>query len=135
MACLSHVKPLTQSRDNEIHVIGLNALALMGGPEALEAVTSAMKTASAPVQEEAVRILSTWPNKWPQDSEAGQALLMLASSAEKMSHQVLALRGYLQYVRGNKSLSNKQKVAKVSDMLVYTKRPEEKRQAIAVLGE
>ncbi len=135
LACFSHVKPLTQSRDNEIHVIGLNALALMGGPEALEAVTSAMKIGATPVQEEAVRILSTWPNKWPQDSGAGQALLALAASAEKMTHQVLGLRGYLQYVRGNRTLSPEQKVAKVVEALDHTKRPEEKRQAIAVLGE
>jgi len=135
LACLSHVKPLTQSRDNEIHVIGLNALAIMGGPEALGAVTSAMQTAATPVQEEAVRMLSTWPNKWPQDDAAGQALLVLASSAKKMSHQVLGLRGYLQYLRGNKRLSNDQKVGKVETVLIHTKRPEEKRQAIAVLGE
>jgi len=133
--CFSYVYPLTESRDNELHVIGLNALSIIGGPEALAAVTSAMKNAAPPVQEEAVRILSTWPNKWPQDSEAGQALLTLASSAEKMSHQVLGLRGYLQYVRGNGTLSSDQKVAKVAEALNHIKRPEEKRQAIAVLGE
>jgi hypothetical protein len=60
---------------------------------------------------------------------------MLATSAEKMSHQVLGLRGYLQYIRGNKKLSNEQKVAKVKDVRSHIKRPEEKRQAIAVLGE
>ena len=86
------------------------------------------------MQDEAVRILSTWPNNWPEDSQAGQALLMLAASAEKMSHQVLGLRGYLQYIRGNQKLSNEQKVAKVKDVQSHIKRPEEKRQAIAVLG-
>jgi hypothetical protein len=82
-----------------------------------------------------VRILSTWPNNWPEDSQAGQTLLVLATSAEKMPHQVLGLRGYLQYIRGNKKLSNEQKVAKVKDMWHYIKRSEEKQQAIAVLGE
>ena len=133
--CLSHVKPLTQSRDSEIHVIGLNALSIIGGPEALGAVTSAIENAAPSVKEEAIRILSTWPNKWPEDNEAGQALLTLASSAEKTSHHVLGLRGYLQYVRGNKTLSPEQKVAKVEEALGHTKRPEEKRQAIAVLSE
>jgi len=119
----------------ELNVIGLYGLAVIGGPDALEAVKSAIKNADASVQDEAVRILSSWPNSWPQDSDAGQALLTLASSADKMSHQVLGLRGYLQYLRGNKTLTPEQKVTEVTDILTSIKRPEEKRQAIAVLGE
>jgi HEAT repeat protein len=133
--CISHLQPLTQSRDNELHMIGLHALAIVGGPDALAAVKSAIESAEPPVQDEAVRILSTWPNNWPEDSEAGQALLMLATSAEKMPHQVLGLRGYLQYIRGNEKLSNERKMAKVKDVWSHIKRPEEKRQAISVLGE
>jgi len=60
---------------------------------------------------------------------------MLATSAKKMSHQVLGQRGYLQYVRGNKKLGNEQKVAKIKEILSHIKRPEEKQQVIAVLGE
>ena len=133
--CISHLQPLLQSRDNELYMIGLHALAIIGGPDALAAVKSAIESAEPTVQDEAVRILSTWPNNWPEDSEAGQALLMLATSAEKMPHQVLGLRGYLQYIRGNKKLSNEQKVAKVKDVRSHIMRPEEKRQAIAVLAE
>jgi HEAT repeat protein len=134
--CISHLQPLlTQSRDNELRIIALQALAIIGGPDALATVKSAIASAEAPVQDEAVRILSTWPNNWPEDSEAGKALLMLATSAEKMSHQVLGLRGYLQFIRGNKKLSNEQKVIKVKDIQSHIKRPEEIRQAIAALGE
>ncbi|MGD8500095.1 MAG: HEAT repeat domain-containing protein [Phycisphaerales bacterium] len=133
--CVSHLRPLTQSRDNELHMIGLHALAVVGGPDALAAVKSAVENAEPPVQDDAARILSTWPNNWPEDSEAGQALLMLATSAEKMPHQVLGLRGYLQYIRGDKKLSNERKTAKVEDVLSHIKRPEEKRRAIAVLAE
>ncbi len=133
--CIPHLKPLIQSRDNELHIIGLRALAIVGGSDALAAVKSAIETAEPPAQDEAVRILSNWPYNWPDDSEAGQALLMLATSAEKMPHQVLGLRGYLQYIRGNKKLSNERKVSNVKDVLSHIKRPEEKRQAIAVLGD
>jgi HEAT repeat protein len=133
--CIPYLKPLIQSSDNNIHMIGLHALAIIGGPEALEAVKSAIENAEPAVQDEAVRILSTWPNNWSEDSEAGEALLKLATSAKKMSHQVLGLRGYLQYIRGNKKLSNEQKVSNVKDVLSHIKRSEEKRQAIAVLGE
>jgi len=133
--CISHLRPLTQSRDNELHMIGLRALAIIGGPEALTDVKSAIENAEPSVQDEAVRILSNWPNNWPEDSEAGQILRMLATSAEKMSHQVLGLRGYLQYIRGSKKFSNERKVANVTEMWSHIKRPEERRLAIAVLGE
>ncbi|MCP4612634.1 MAG: HEAT repeat domain-containing protein [Planctomycetes bacterium] len=133
--CIPHLQPLTQSSDNEIRMIGLRALAIIGGPEALAAVKSAINSAESSVQDEAVRILSNWPSNWPQDSEAGQALLRLATSSEKMSHQVLGLRGFFQYIRGTKKLSNEQKVTRVVDLLSYIKRPEEKRLAIAALGE
>jgi HEAT repeat protein len=133
--CIEHLRPLTKSRDGELQKIGLHALAVVGGPEPLAAVKSAIKSAEPSVQDEAVRILSNWPSNWPEDDAAGQALETLAKSAEKMSHQVLGLRGYLQYIRGNKKLGNEQKVTRVKDALSYIKRPEERRQAIAVLGE
>ena len=133
--CIPHLRPLTRSSDGELHMIGLHALAVVGGPEPLTAVKSAVKSAEPAVQDEAVRILSTWPNNWPDDDAAGKALETLAKSAEKTSHKVLGLRGYLQYIRGNKKLGSERKVARVKDALSYVKRPEERRQAIAVLGE
>lgn len=132
---ISHLRPLTASRDSELHKIGLHAMAIMGGTDALAAVKAAMESAESPVRDEAVRILSTWPNDWPEDDEAGRALLGLAQSNEKMSHQVLGLRGYLRYLRGNKKLSNEQKVAKIEEVRSHIKRTEEMWQAIAVLGE
>ncbi len=133
--CIPHLRVLLQSRSNELHMIGLHALAIVGGAESLAAVKSAIKSAEPDVQDEAVRILSTWPNNWPEDSEAGQALLILATSAKKMPHQVLGMRGYLQYIRGNTKLGNEQKAAKVKDVQFHIKRAEEKRQVIAVLAE
>ncbi len=133
--CIPHLLPLTKSRDNELHTIGLHALAIVGGPEALAAVKSSMDNAEPAVQDEAVRILSTWPNNWPEDGEAGQVLLTLATSAKKTSHQVLGLRGYLQYIRVNKKLSNEQKVAQVKDVWSRIGQAEERHQAIAVLAE
>jgi HEAT repeat protein len=133
--CIPHLRPLIRSRDDELHMIGLHALAIIGGPDALAAVKSAIEDAEPSVQDEAVRILSTWPNNWPEDDQAGQTLLVLATSAEKMSHQVLGLRGYLQYIRGNKKIGNEQKVARIKDIWSFIKRTEEKRQATSVLGE
>lgn len=134
-ACIPHLLPLTKSPDNELHSIGLHALAIVGGPDALAAVKSAINYARPSVQDEAVRILSTWPNNWPEDSEASQALLTLATSAKKTSHQVLGLRGYLQYIRVNKKLSNEQKVATIKDLWSNASQSEERHRAIAILAE
>jgi HEAT repeat protein len=133
--CIPHLKPLMQNRDNELYMIGLHALAIVGGPDALKDVNTAIESAVTAVQDEAVRILSTWPNNWPEDNEAGHALLLLATTAQKIPHQVLGLRGYLQYIRGNKKLSNERKAARIKDVWPHIKRTEEKRQAISVLGE
>lgn len=133
--CIPHLRPLMQSSDDQLHMIGLHALAIAGGSEALAAVESAVAGEAGAVQDEAVRILSTWPNNWPDDADAGQALLTLARGGEKMSHKVLGLRGYLQYVRGSKNLAGSQKVARVESLLPLIERPEEERLAIAALGE
>jgi HEAT repeat protein len=134
VACVQHLLPLAQSGDSALRMIALHALAIAGGPDALAAVKSAINDKDEAVQDEAARTLSTWPNNWPEDSGAAEALLTLAKSGKKTSHQVLGARGYLQYVRGDKKLGNDEKVARVGELLPSIKRPEEKRLAIAVIG-
>jgi len=109
-------------------------LASAGGPDALAAVKTAVQDKDETVQDEAVRTLSTWPNNWPEDSGIVEPLLALARSDAKTSHQVLALRGYLQYVQANKQLKDDDKVGRVADVLPLIKRPDEKRLAIAAIG-
>jgi HEAT repeat protein len=135
VSCIPQLQPLMHSTNDQLQMTGLHALAIVGGHEALGTVKSTIRNAKPAVQDEAVRVLSTWPHNWPDDSEAGQALLTLATSTEKIPHQVLGLRGYLQYIRGSKKLNNEQKVAKIKDLLPHINRPEEKRQAVAVLGQ
>jgi len=132
--CARHLLLLTETDDDQLHMIGLHALAVVGGSDALAAVKSAIADGNETVQNEAVRVLSTWPNNWPDDDAAGQALLSLAKSDGKTSHQVLGLRGYLQYVRGRSGLSSDKKLAQVKTALDLAKRPEERRLAVAVIG-
>jgi len=129
-----HVLPLARNDDSALRIITLHVLGSAGGPDALAAVQSAVQDKDETVQDEAVRTLSTWPNNWPEDSGAAEPLLALARSGAKTSYQVLALRGYLQYVQSNKQLKNDDKVAKVTEVLPLIKRPEEKRLAIAAIG-
>ncbi|MCX6930940.1 MAG: HEAT repeat domain-containing protein [Verrucomicrobia bacterium] len=126
--------PLAHNNDSALRITALRLLASAGGTEALAAVTAAVQDKDQTVQDEAVRTLSTWPNNWPDDSAVAEPLLTVAKSSAKTSHQVLALRGYLQYVQSNKQLKNEDKVSKVTEVLLLIKRPEEKRLAIAAIG-
>jgi HEAT repeat protein len=132
--CVPHLQPLMQSKEAALRTVGLHALAVAGGPEALAAVKAAMADKDEAVQDDAVRTLSTWPNNWPEDTAAAEALLTLAKSDRKMLHQVLGVRGYLQYVQRDKKLNNSAKVTRISELLPLMPRPEEKRLAIGVLG-
>ncbi|MCX5675518.1 MAG: HEAT repeat domain-containing protein, partial [Planctomycetota bacterium] len=133
-ACAAHLVPLMQGGESALRIIGLHALACAGGPAALAAVKSAISDKDEAVQDEAVRTLSTWPSMWPEDAGAAEALLALAKSAKKVPHQVLALRGYLQYVQGTKKLKDEERLAKVNAVLPLVTRAEEKRLAISALG-
>ncbi|MGD0261225.1 MAG: HEAT repeat domain-containing protein [Verrucomicrobiota bacterium] len=120
--------------DSALRIITLRVLASAGGPEALAAVKSAVADKDETVQDEAVRTLSTWPNNWPEDSSVAEPLLALARASSKTFYQVLALRGYLQYLQGDKRLKDDEKVSKVTELLPLLKRPEEKLLAIATIG-
>jgi HEAT repeat protein len=132
--CVPNLLPLEQSDDPSVRIIGLHVLASAGGPDALAAVKSALGDKDESVQDEAVRTLSTWPNNWPEDNAVAEPLLALARDGKKNTHQVLGLRGYLQYIQGDKQLRNNEKPAKVKDVMPLIKRPEEQRLAIAILG-
>ncbi|MCL5278565.1 MAG: HEAT repeat domain-containing protein [Planctomycetes bacterium] len=133
-SCVPCLLPLMQNSDPALRTIGLRVLVIAGGPDALAAVKSAFQDKDEAVQDEAARRLSAWPTNWPGDTAAAQALLALAKSDKKMLHQVLGLRGYLEYVRGDKQLNNSAKVTKVNELLPLIQRPEEKRLAISVVG-
>jgi HEAT repeat protein len=132
-ACVPVLMPLTKSGDAGMRIAGLHALAAAGGPESLAAVKAALGDKETGVQDEAVRTLSTWPNKWPEDDAVLEPLVGLVKS-DKKTHQILALRGVLQYLQGTKKLDDEAKMAKLDEVLPMIERPEEKRLAISVLG-
>ena len=133
--CAQALLPLTQSADPALRTAGLHALAAAGGPAALTAVATATEDKDEAVQNEAVRTLSSWPNTWPEDSSVTEPLLKVVRSDTNTSHQVLAQRGYLQFLRGDKKLTADERAAKLQEILPLLKRPEEKRSVISVLHE
>ncbi|MBI5388188.1 MAG: HEAT repeat domain-containing protein [Verrucomicrobia bacterium] len=132
--CLPAVLPLAQSANSEFRLIALHTLSGVGGAAALNAVKSASNDQDEAVQDEAVRTLASWPGNWPDDSGVAEPLLALAKSGKKQSHQVLGLRGYLEYVQAAKKLQSDEKVAKVKELLPLITRSEEKRLAISALS-
>jgi HEAT repeat protein len=131
--CVQPLMPLAQGGESAVRIIAIHALACAGGPQALAAVKAAIGDKDEAVQDEAVRTLSNWPSMWPEDAGVVEPLLALAKSSKKVTHQVLALRGYLLYVEGSKKLSDADKMAKVSAIMPLVTRPEEKRLVISAL--
>ena len=132
--CLVFLLPLAQNADAGLRKVAIHSLSSVGGSSALGAVKASLDDKDTSVQDEAVRALSAWPANWPDDTAVAEPLLTLATSGKKTSHQVLGVRGYLEYVQRDKKLSDDDKVAKVKSVLPLIKRPEEKRLAISALG-
>jgi HEAT repeat protein len=133
-ASVGALLPLLRAETPAARMVGLHALAAAGGAQALTAVVKALEDAEEDVQDEAVRTLVSWPNTWPGDAGVAEPLLTLARSGRKASHQVQGLRGYLQYLREDRSIDNEEKMAAVESILPLVRRPEEKRLVISVLG-
>jgi len=134
-ACARHLLPLAAVSEPALRIIALRALVCAGGPDALAAVKAAIDDKQESVQDEAVRTLSAWPGRWPDDAGAAEPLLALAKSDRKVLHQVLGLRGYLQYVQAAKTLKDADRLVKVKEILPLVKRPEDKKVVLAALAE
>ena len=131
--CAEGLLPLAHSDHSALRIIALHALASAGGSEALSTLTAAVNDKDEAVQDEAVRTLSNWPNTWPEDEAITAPLLTVAKSPRKPSYQVLASRGYLQFLEGDKKLKADEKIGKVKEVLPLLTRAEEKQLVIAVV--
>jgi HEAT repeat protein len=105
----------------------VRALGRIGGDRALAAVLAATKAPDNAVQDDAIRVLSDWP-----DAAAAPHLLAIAKSAAKTTHQVLGVRGYVRLAGLEQSDDVKAKM--LSEALDLAKRPEEKRLVVGAWG-
>jgi HEAT repeat protein len=133
-AAIPQLQPLTASTTPAVRIMGFHALACAGGPDALAALKAAAEDKDEAVADEVVRTLSTWANQWPEDPAILPVLLAVAKADKKPAHQVLAIRGYMQFVQGTKKTKDDQRIAMVKEATPLLTRPEEKRLAIGVLG-
>lgn len=132
-ACVPSLLPLTKDSDSALRIVGLHTLASVGGVDALDAVKAAVDDKEEVVRDEAVSTLSTWANNWPEDAGVAQPLLNLAKTGKKPSYQVLGIRGYLQFVQGDKQFNNEDKVTKIKEALPLIVQAGEKRFLASVL--
>jgi hypothetical protein len=97
-----------------------------GGPEALEAITAAVKDPEPAVQDAAIRTLAGWP-----DASPAATLLDLAKNAESLTHRVLALRGYVNVVALDGASPAATILQRYEDAMAIAKRVEDKKLVLA----
>jgi HEAT repeat protein len=129
-----HLLPLNRGAEPAARIAGLHALAACGGNEALKAVQAGLADSDEAVRDESARALSTWPNTWPEDAAVAEPLLTLARTSPKLSYQVLAIRGFIQFIQGDKKMSESEKAGKLDGVVGLCKRADEKRLLVAVLA-
>lgn len=126
----SLVAVLGQAGSPEARVAVIPLLVFTRGPEALAAVRKAAGDADPAVREAGFRALVAWP-----EVAAAADLIELARTAEKPSYAVLALRDGALRLANLKDAPMARRLEIFRQVLAVAKRPEEKKQAIAGLGD
>jgi len=107
----------------------LAPLGKIGGEKAILPVRAALKDRDEGVRAAAVRVISEWP-----DDAALDDMIAIARTDPKTSHQVLALRGYMNLAR-QRGRDAKQKLEMCQAAMAACKRPDEKRLVLGVLRD
>jgi HEAT repeat protein len=105
----------------------LRALARAGGSQAMETVAGCLNDEDELVRDEAVRMLSAWP-----DPAVVPHLREIAKTSGSLRHQVLAIRGLVRLASPQED--RPADLAVLAEVMSLAKRPEEKRLALGVLG-
>lgn len=106
----------------------LRSLGQVGGAKALATVRNAVKDASEPVRDVAVRVLSDW-----RDATARAALADIAKSSDSRKHKILALRGFIRSVAESRESAG-QKLALAQQAMAMADRDDEKKLVLGALG-
>ena len=127
--CADAVVAGLSGAEDKAQIALLRALGRISGPKALGTVVAATKSRIEEVQDEAVRVLSTW-----SDMAAAEPLLLMARSSPKATHQVLALRGYVALARLRETPEDL-RLRMLTEAMNLAKRPDDKKLVIGGLGE
>jgi HEAT repeat protein len=108
----------------------LNILGQLGGPKALQAIRSAVKSNDKQAHEAGVRALTNWPDDTPLND-----LLTLAKEDKNNTLSILSLRAYIRIAGLPTKRPAPETVRLFQTALNQAKRPEEKKMSLGGLGE
>jgi hypothetical protein len=111
-------------------VLLYRTLGKIGDDTSLTLLRAALKDPNAAVQDAAVRALADWPNSTPRED-----VLEIARQSKDLTHQVLALRGYVRMVGLEKYQSPEAAVRSLKTALDLATRPEEKKLVLGTLPD
>jgi len=103
-------------------------LGKIGDDSALTLIRAALKDPNAAVQDATIRALADWPNPTPCED-----VLEIVQKSKDLTHQVLALRGYVRMIGLEKFQSPEAAVRSLETALALASRPEEKRLVLGAL--
>jgi HEAT repeat protein len=125
--CLDAVLAAIPNATTSDQITLLQALAAIGGPKALATIAQNFHVGTPSVQDEALRLLSEWP-----DPGAESCLLKIAGQTTNAVHQVLAIRGLVRI--GSAQEKRPANLPLLRTVWQLTRRPEEKRLVLGALG-
>ncbi|UCH62644.1 MAG: DUF1080 domain-containing protein [Fidelibacterota bacterium] len=107
----------------------LRVLGRIGGDRALETIRKATRSDDPALKDAAIRALADWP-----DVSAADDLLAIIQESDNLTHQVLALRGYVAII-DTADLPPGRKIRYLQDALAAVSRPEDKQLVFSGLGK
>jgi HEAT repeat protein len=116
--------------DPEVKSSLLRVLGKVGDPDALSVLRDALDDGSEEIKTAAIRALSDWPTTTPMDD-----LLNVAQTADDEIQQVLALRGYIDFIKADQKLSDNDKVQRYQKAMQLAQNTREKQMALSGLAE
>ncbi len=128
-AAAAAVAKAIATASGEVKATMLPPLGKIGGEKAILPVRAALKDTDKKVRSAAVRVIS----EWPDDAAMGD-MIAIARTDPETSHQVLALRGYMNLAK-RRDRPAKQKLEMCQAAMAACKRPDEKRLVLGVLRD
>jgi len=105
-------------------------LGKIGDDSSLPLVRAALRDQNAPIKDAAIRALADWPNPTPRED-----VLEIAQKSKDLTHQVLALRGFVRMIGLEKYRAPEAAVRSLKTALDLSTRPEEKRLVLGALPD
>jgi HEAT repeat protein len=129
-ACVAAVEPALKGAEGPARASLLRVLGSVGNRKAYEVIRAGLGDPDDAVKDAAIRALSDW-----RDDTPTAELLQIAKTAQKETHQVLALRGYIRMIAVRKERSAAERLKMCQEALDAAKRDDERRAVLSAVGD